>query len=188
MDYLFVKSAGALAVRGAIAIVLGLFALLMPGMTFLALTIAFGIYALIDGISALVTIFDRHTHLDRGWLAVEAIAGILVGIFVAASPTVAAINLAWVIGFWAVVTGVIKIVNAIRLRKVIEHEGLLILSGLASVLFGAIVASMPAVGIVGMMWTVGIFGLLLGGLLLGLSFKLRRWETPADKGTMPRAA
>jgi uncharacterized membrane protein HdeD (DUF308 family) len=187
VDYLFVRSAGALAIRGAIAIVLGLFALIMPGLTFLALTIAFGVYAFIDGISALAAMFDRRTRLHRGWLAVEAIAGILVGIFTAIWPMIAAVNLALVIAAWAIITGIFKIVNAIRLRKQIRDEALLILSGIASVIFGGILAFMPLVGIVGLMWAVGIFGLVFGGLLVALSIRMQRWqEVPGAE--MPRAA
>ena len=187
MDYLFVRTAGALAIRGAIAIVLGLLALLMPGLTFLALTIAFGVYAFIDGLSALVEMFDRNTRLHRGWLAVEAIAGILVGIFTAIWPAVAAVNLALIIGLWAIVTGVFKIVNAIRLRKQIPREGLLILSGIASVILGTILVGRPLVGIIGMMWAVGIFGLVFGSLLVVLSIRMRYWPEE-HAAEVPRAA
>src|SRR5262249_27172647 len=185
-----VRSAGALAIRGAAAIVLGFFALLMPGPTYLILAIAFGAFAFIDGVSALIAMFDGRTRLHRGWLAVEAIAGILVGLFTAFSPGTVSLNLALVIAAWAIVTGVFKIVNAIRLRKLIRREVLLALSGVASIIFGGILASRPAAGIVGMMWAVGIFGLVFGSMLLALSIRMHRWgDVPgAEAETTRRAA
>jgi len=190
VDYLFVKTPGALAIRGAIAIVLGLVALLMPGPTFLALAIAFGVYAFIDGLSALAAMFDKRTRLNRGWLAVEAIAGILVGIGTAISPGIMAINLVLVIALWAIVAGAFRIVNAIRLRKQINHEWLLILSGIASVVLGLILASSPFMGLVGLMWALGIYGLVVGGMLVALSVRMRSWlrTTAEEPGELPRAA
>jgi uncharacterized membrane protein HdeD (DUF308 family) len=190
VDFFIVRSAGALAIRGSIAIVLGLIALLVPGLTFLALTIAFGAYAFIDGVWALIAIFDQRTRLHRGWLVLEAIAGIFVGVFTAIWPRVAALNLTFLIAAWAIVTGVFKIINAIRLRKQIRHEALLILSGIASVIFGGILVWMPITGIIGMMWAVGIFGIAFGSMLLALSIRMHSWAEipPTEAGATPRAA
>jgi uncharacterized membrane protein HdeD (DUF308 family) len=190
VDYLFIRTAGGLAIRGAIAIVLGIVALMLPGPTFLALTFAFGLYAFVDGVSALTMLFDKRARLSRGWLLLEAIAGILVGIFTAIWPTIAALNLAFVVAAWAIVTGVFKIVNAFRLRKVIHREWLLILSGIASIIFGGILMVSPLIGVIGMMWAIGIFGLVFGAMLIGLSIRVRNSAEirAADAGETPRAA
>src|SRR5256712_646402 len=127
VDYFIFTSPGAMIIRGAIAIILGIVALLLPGPTFLALTIAFGVFALLDGISALITFLDRHTRLGRGWLALEAVAGVLVGIITMIWPGIAALNLVLLIAAWALVTGALKIAAAIRLRKRIRREWLLVL-------------------------------------------------------------
>ena len=187
MDYLFVTTAGALAIRGAIAIALGIVALLLPGPTFFALTIAFGTFALVDGLAALITMFDRKTRLHRGWLAVEAVAGILAGILTLTRPGIAALSLVAIIGAWAIVTGVLKIVSAIRLRKQIQREWLLVLSGLASVALGGILVSSPMPGIIGVVWALGIFGLAYGCLLVALAIKMRRRADTLGQ-RMPRAA
>jgi uncharacterized membrane protein HdeD (DUF308 family) len=182
MDYAFIKSPGAIAIRGAIAIVLGVVALAMPGPTFLALAIAFGSFAMIDGLMALIALFDRRTRLSRGWLAVEAVAGIGTGILTFWQPGMTALALTYLIAAWALVTGVMKIATAIRLRKHIRREWLLVLSGIISILFGGLLAIMPVSGIIGLMWAVGIYGLVLGSMLLALSIRLRH------AGDLPAAA
>jgi uncharacterized membrane protein HdeD (DUF308 family) len=192
MDYAFIKSPGAIAMRGAIAIVLGIVALAMPGPTFLALAIAFGSFAMIDGLMALIALFDRRTKLSRGWLAVEAVAGIGTGILTFWRPGMTALALTYLISAWALVTGVMKIAEAIRLRKHIRHEWLLVLSGIISILFGGLLAIMPVSGIIALMWAVGFYGLVLGGMLLALAIRLRHAgdlpEAAAEEQAPPRAA
>ena len=180
MDYLWVRSADALAIRGAVAIILGLLALLLPGPTFLVLTIAFGTFAMIDGLLALVALFDRNRTMSRGWLALEAAAGILVGILALFRPGITALSLVYLIGAWAIVTGIFKIATAIRLRKRIQREWLLVLSGIVSIIFGGILALSPLPGIMGLMWALGIFGLVFGTMLVVAAFRLRRLDDIAE--------
>jgi uncharacterized membrane protein HdeD (DUF308 family) len=189
MDYLLFKSADAMAIRGAIAIVLGIVALVMPGPTFLALGIAFGAFAMIDGLTAFFALFDRRSRLNGGWLAVEAATGIGVGILTFWRPAATSLALAYLIAAWAMITGVMKIAAAIRLRKLIRHEWLLVLSGVVSILFGAMLAAIPIAGIIGLMWAVGIYGLVFGSIMVAFSMRLRRaGELPAAEAEAPRRA
>jgi uncharacterized membrane protein HdeD (DUF308 family) len=174
MDFMLIKAADAVGVRGAIAIVLGIIALFLPGPTFLALAIAFGAFALIDGLMAFFALFDRRSRLNRGWLAIEAIAGIAVGVLTFRRPASTGLALTYLIAAWALVTGVMKIAEAIRLRKHIRNEWLLVLSGLVSILFGGLLAAMPIPGIIGLIWVVGLYGLVFGAMEVALSFRLRR--------------
>jgi len=180
MDYLWVRSADALAIRGAVAIILGLLALLLPGATFLVLTIAFGVFAMIDGLLALVALFDRNRTMSRGWLALEAAAGIFIGILALFRPGITALSLVYLIGAWAIVTGIFKIAMAIRLRKTIQREWLLVLSGIVSIIFGGILAVSPLPGVMGLMWALGIFGLVFGTMQVVAAFRLRRVDDIAE--------
>jgi uncharacterized membrane protein HdeD (DUF308 family) len=189
MDYMLIKSPDAMAIRGAIAILLGIIALFLPGPTFLALAIAFGTFAFIDGLMDFFSLFDRRSRVNRGWVAVEAIAGIAVGVLTFWRPAKTVLALIYLIAAWALVTGVMKIAAAIRLRKQIRREWLLVLSGLISILFGGLLAMMPIPGIIGLMWAVGIYGLVFGSMLVALSFRLRRaGEVGAEEEAPPRAA
>jgi uncharacterized membrane protein HdeD (DUF308 family) len=191
MDHLLIRSPEAIALRGAIAIVLGVVALMLPGPTFIGLAIAFGAFAMADGVLALIALFHRRTRLSKGWLALEAISGIGAGLITFLRPGITAMALIYLIAAWAIVTGGMKIAEAVRLRKQIRHEWLLILSGLVSVAFGVLLASMPLPGIVGVMWAIGIYAIVMGTMLVALSAGLRRaGETPSaeEPEARPRAA
>jgi uncharacterized membrane protein HdeD (DUF308 family) len=190
MNYMVIKSPEAIALRGAIAIALGVIALGMPGLTFVALTIGFGAYAVIDGILALTALFHRRTRLDRGWLALEGVIGVTAGIVTLVWPGITALALIYVIAAWALATGATRIANAIRLRKQLRHEWLLILSGSVAVVFGILLATMPVPGIVGIMWAVGAFEVVFGILLVMLAARLRRVgeAATAEERREPRRA
>src|SRR6266576_1738410 len=122
-----------LVIRGLVAILFGLITFAWPGITLVALVFLYGAYALIDGIVSLVGVFRAtRTHERWGWLLFEGIAGIAAGIITFLWPAITAFVLVIIIATWAIVTGLFEIAAAIRLRKVIAHEWLLILSGVVS--------------------------------------------------------
>jgi len=166
----------AVALRGVAAVLFGLIALNWPDVTLLVLVVAFGAYALVDGVIALGTaIFGgRGATARRGWLIVEGIAGILIGILTFVWPSVTTLVLLWLIAAWALVTGVLEIIAAVRLRREIEGEWLLVLSGAFSVLFGILLVVWPAAGALTMVYIIGGFAVAYGIVLIVLSLRLRR--------------
>jgi uncharacterized membrane protein HdeD (DUF308 family) len=82
--------------------------------------------------------------------------------------------LLYFIAFWAIATGVVQIVGAIRVRKEIDNEWMLIASGVVSVLFGAIVLVAPGAGALGVLFVIGIYAILYGVILIGFAFRLRK--------------
>jgi uncharacterized membrane protein HdeD (DUF308 family) len=107
-------------------------------------------------------------------VAIEAAAGIIIGVLTIWRPGITVLALTYLIAAWAVVTGIMKVAEAIRLRKEIRNEWLLVLSGIISILFGGLIASRPMAGLIGLMWAVGVYGLVFGTMLVGLSIRLRR--------------
>ena len=92
-------------------------------------------------------------------------------------------NQLYLIAAWAILTGMVEIVSAIRLRAEIDNEGLLALSGVLSVTLGTVLVIWPgpgAVGAVGVVWVIGAYALLFGFLLIGLGFQLWNWQRPAS--------
>ena len=165
----------ALVLRGLAAIIFGILAYIWPGITFTALVLLFGAYALWDGVFALVGAF--RTEGDRRWaLLLEGIIGIAAGLVAFLWPGAASIALIYLIAGWAVATGLLEIFAAIRLRKEIEGEWVLMLSGLLSVIFGILVAVWPGAGLVAVTWIIGAYAILFGILLLVLGFRLRSWN------------
>jgi uncharacterized membrane protein HdeD (DUF308 family) len=180
-----------LTLRGVIAILFGLMALIWPGITLLALVVLFGAYALVDGVIALGTaIFgDRATTGERGWLIVEGIAGIIVGILTFAWPGVTAVVLLWLIAAWAIVTGVLEIAAAVRLRQEITGEWLLAVGGVLSVLFGILLIVRPGAGALAVVFLIGGYAIVFGIIIIGLGLRLRqRYRGSLSGSHRPAAA
>jgi uncharacterized membrane protein HdeD (DUF308 family) len=164
----------ALALRGLLAILFGLFAFALPGLTLTALVILFGAYALVDGIFALITAVRAAEAHERWWLLVlEGLAGVVAGLITFMWPGITAFVLLVLIAWWAIITGIFEIAAAVRLRKEIAGEWALALGGVASVIFGLVLLFRPGVGALAVIWLIGTYAVVFGLLLLLLAFRLR---------------
>ena len=165
----------AFAIRGLIAIIFGIIAIFFPATAFLSLVLVFGIFALIDGIFSIVAVFVSHAHSESWWwLVIEGAFGILIGILTLIQPAAMAFAWIFVIAAWAIVTGILEIFTAIRLRKMITGEGWMIVSGILSILFGILVAFSPASGMFAVGLVIGLYALMFGITMLMLAFRLRK--------------
>ena len=165
----------ALAIRGGIAIIFGLAALLRPDIALEALILLFGAYALVDGVFAIVGVFGGTRGGTPRWLLlIEGIAGILAGIIAFVLPGLTAVVLLYIIAAWAIITGIFEIATAIRLRQEIRGEWALILGGALSILFGVLLAVIgPVAGLVSLIWLIGVYAVAFGILMLITAFQVR---------------
>jgi uncharacterized membrane protein HdeD (DUF308 family) len=171
-----------LALRGAIAILFGLAALLRPGIALEALILLFGAYALVDGVFSIVGVFGGTRGGTPRWLLfLEGVVSILAGLIALIFPGLTAVALLYLVAAWAVVTGLAQIATAIRLRQEIRGEWALILGGIISVLFGLILAVLPAVGILSLIWLVGAYAVAFGVLLLITALQVRGRDNQGDE-------
>jgi uncharacterized membrane protein HdeD (DUF308 family) len=170
-----------LLLRGIAAIVFGILAFVWPGLTLLALTLMWGFYAIADGILALwAAIAGKGGEIvPRWWLAVVGIAGLVAGLLTFVWPGMTALVLLIFIASWAIVIGVLQIWGAIRLRKEIEGEWLLGLSGVLWVAFGVIMFVRPGAGALALIWWIGSFAILAGCVYIALAFQLKKYKRPA---------
>lgn len=163
-----------LLLRGLVAIAFGVLIWFQPGISLAALVLLFGAYSMADGILGVWTAVTERKEREHWWLLLlEGLLGIGVGILTFFVPGITALALLFYIAIRAIATGVLEIVAAIRLRKEIEGEWLLILSGLASVVFGVILMAQPGVGVLAVLWLIATYAIVFGVLLVILSFKAR---------------
>ena len=162
------------AVRGGLAILFGIGALIWPQTTTLALVLMFGAFAMTDGIFAVATGIAARGHFERWWaILLEGLTGIVTGLLTFFWPNITALVLLYFIAAWAVITGIFEIVAAIQLRHVISGEWAMILTGLLSVVFGILLFVYPTAGIVSVVWLVGIYAIAAGILEMIFAFRLR---------------
>lgn len=161
-------------VRGLLAIAFGVLAFFAPGLGIAVLVGLFAAWALIDGVTSLVTGIGGRNRDKSWWLEVlEGVVSIIAGIIALVFPVLAAEVLVIIIAAWAIVTGIFEIIAAIRLREQIRGEFWLGLAGLASILFGVILLVFPGVGALSLVWLIGSFALVFGVFLVILGWRLR---------------
>jgi uncharacterized membrane protein HdeD (DUF308 family) len=152
----------------------GVLTMIWPGITVETLVLFFGAYALIDGVVSLAGAIRASTHHERwGALLFEGVTGILAGIVAFAWPGITVIMLALLIGTWAVITGIFEIAAAWRLRRHIQGEWILALTGVASVVFGVLVWIAPLAGALVLALWIGAYALIFGAMMVALGFRLR---------------
>ena len=163
------------ALRGLAAIVFGVLAFVWPAITLWALVLLFGAYMLVDGIFAIVAAVRAAGREARWWLLlIEGVLGVLAGLVAAFWPGLTALALLYFIAAWAIVSGILEIAGAIRLRREIEGEWALGLSGALSLLFGVLLVVIPApAGLLSLVGLLGAYARAFGVLLLVLAFRLR---------------
>ena len=163
----------ALALRGVAAILFAILAIFWPGMTATALVLVFGVYAMIDGIFALVAALRAAQHHGRsGALLLEGILDILMAIVVFTWPGAALVALIYLIALWAVLTGIALVAAGLALIR-LSGEWLLVVSGLLSILLGIVLFVHPGAGVVALSWWLGVYALLFGSALVSAAFRIR---------------
>jgi uncharacterized membrane protein HdeD (DUF308 family) len=172
----------ALVVRGIIAILFGLLAVVWPGLTVTALIILFGAYAVVDGIFTIVAAAMGGGMGNRWGLLLEGIVSVIAGIIAFVWPGLTALALLYVIAFWAIVTGILEIVAAVRLRREITNELALGIAGVLSILFGLIAIVFPRAGALSIIWIIAVYAILFGILLIALGLRVRSWTQTSGSG------
>ena len=177
MSETLLRSWWLLGLRGAIAMLFGIAAIVWPAMTLITLAALFTAFALLAG-AVWIFCAVQHRKADQRWWVLLLLGAFSVGAGVAAAlhPTLTIVALVLLIGANALVSGVLDIIVALRVRKYIKGELLLILSGVVSVGFGAMVLLFPTgAGALALAYLTGLYAFFTGALLLALSLQVRSW-------------
>ncbi|SRR5579872_321034 len=167
-----------LTLRGALAVLFGILAFAWPVATAFAFVFILAAFAFIEGIFALIGAFGWGLPATQRFLLIlMGLLGLAVGVCAVLYPGILAVTLVFVVAWWAIVTGLIQLVVAVEMRKVIPNDWLLVLGGIVSVLFGVLLIWRPFAGVLTLAYLFGFYALLYGIMLLGLSFRLRSLAT-----------
>ena len=167
---------GWVVLRGVAAIVFGALTLVYPAITLQVLVLLFGAYALVDGVFMLVSAIANRRGLPRwGVLAIGGLLGITIGLATLLVPAITAVALLAFIAAWAILMGIAEITAAIRLRKEITGEWLLVVTGVLTVVFGGVIIARPALGALAIVLWIGAYAVVSGALLVALGVRLRSW-------------
>ena len=152
----------------------GVAALAWPGLTISTLVLLLGAYALVNGMMRIAFSFGARSERDRSWsFAAEGLLEVAAGIALLAWPGVSALTLIYLIAAWAFVSGVFELIVAVELRDMVGNEWLLGAAGVGSILFNIVAAVAPGAGALALVWPIGTYAIVFGGLLAVLGFRLR---------------
>lgn len=172
-----------LVLRGVLALMLGVAAILFPLGALFAFTLVFAAYAFVDGLFSIISGIGERKR-ERFWWAqiLRGLVGVAAGALFVAMPLIATISYALVtvvlLAAWAMLAGALEISAAIRLRKEIEGEWLLGLSGALTILLGlamlVLLAVFPGASLVSAAWIIGVYAMAAGIVLIAQGVRLRR--------------
>lgn len=181
MLHTFVRNWDTFLVRGILAILFGIVTLLMPGITLAVLVALFAGYALVDGILLSITALKTRKVYSDWWLMLlTGLTSIAAGVVTVVWPGITTATLFYLIVAWAIATGILETIYAIRFRKEIEGEGWLVLDGVLSVAFGILLLAQPTAGALAVLWMIGVYAIAYGVLLVVLAFRIRNLGAKID--------
>jgi uncharacterized membrane protein HdeD (DUF308 family) len=167
-----------LLLRGLAAIAFGVLAFFWPGLTLITLIWLWGAYALSDGFIAIGAALNASAGDARPhwWLGLSGVASVVAGVVAFWNTSMTTLVLLMFIAAWAVIIGATQIWGALALRRVLQHEWLLILSGALSIAFGIILMVQPGAGTLAVAWMIAWYAILFGCLYIALAFRLRQYK------------
>jgi len=162
--------------RGVLWILFGVFIFVRPDISLVSLTLTFGVFAFIDGAINIWNALSGREESDNWWvLLLAGLAGVVIGVLTFKDPAATALALQFYIALWAVAIGLLQIVAAIWLRKEIEGEFWLALSGIASIVFGTLVVARPAAGALAILWLIAGYAIVFGVMLVVFAISVRNF-------------
>ncbi|EVT69288.1 HdeD family acid-resistance protein [Stenotrophomonas indicatrix] len=163
-----------LLLYGLVALGFGIIAIGWPMSAAIALAWTLGVMAIVEGVISLLALITGGSGASRGWLLLYVVASLGFGILAVINPLATASVLVLFLAAWLLVAGIYRIVFAIRVRRQIEGEWLLILSGVLAIVLGLLFAANPYAGVAVTTLWIGIGSLLYGVLQVLVAFKLRK--------------
>jgi uncharacterized membrane protein HdeD (DUF308 family) len=165
---------GATLFRGAAWVVFGLVVFGRPGISLVSLTLLFGVFVLVDGLSNVAAAIGGRHESETWWILLLAgMTGIGAGVVTFVNPAGTAVALLFLIALWAVVTGFLEVVTAIELRKDIEGEVWIGVGGLISIAFGVLLLARPEVGALALLWMIAGYAMAFGAIQVVQAFEAR---------------
>jgi uncharacterized membrane protein HdeD (DUF308 family) len=163
--------------RGIVALLFGVLTFVLPGMALLTLVFLFGFYAIADGVFNIVAAFRKNTAGREPWwaLLLGGIFSLIAGGIALLWPAIGALALLFVIAAWAIASGVMAIIAAVRLRRHIQGEWLLALSGVLSIVFGVLAFIFPGAGALAIVLWIGAYATVMGVMLIAFGIRMRAW-------------
>jgi len=167
--------------RAVAALAFGVLTLVWPGVTLWALVVLFGIYVLVDGVFELVDVVRNvpEVRAQRAWLAFDSLIAIAAGIITLVWPAITALALLYLIAFWALFTGVVRLSFALANRRVLS-PWMAVLGAALSIAFGIVLLITPGSGALVITWLIGWYAIVVAVMLFALGLRARAIQRESE--------
>ncbi len=180
----------AMVLRGILAVAFGIIALRSPNVAAAALVIVFAVYAFADGIVDFV-LAGRLGRAGQswGWYVFQGIITVALGVIALAVPGITFVALVFYVALRAILLGIVELVGAFSWHEH-DHRWLLGLAGVLSIMLGVVLLASPVVGGLALVWTIGVYALVIGVALFasGLHLIGRAWHEKHERESGPPPA
>jgi uncharacterized membrane protein HdeD (DUF308 family) len=174
MSALLAQNWWVIGLRGVFAILFGIIAIFVPGVTLTALVLLFAAYMFVDGVLAIIAAVRAARRHERWtWLVLEGVIDLIAGGIAVYWPLATVLAFVLLMGAWAIVSGVLLTAAALRLNLT-HGRWWMLFGGVTSVIWGVLLIAWPLPGALVLIWWMAAYALFFGGALLVLAFKLRR--------------
>ena len=162
-----------MAIRGSLGILLGLTILLGPPGGLGGLVVLFGVYALLDGISAAAWASASRRPLESWPVLLEGVFSIGLGVLALWYPLEAA-PFVHVVALWGLVTGILEVAGAVHWSHGVASKWCLVAGGVWSLFLGSLVLVLPYAVTDDLVMAIGVYALVFGILVSVAAFRLQR--------------
>jgi uncharacterized membrane protein HdeD (DUF308 family) len=164
--------------RGLALVAVGLLFLFRPVVPLTVAILMMGVYWFVDGVLTVARAL-KGRPTGRPWVFTAGVGAlsILAGVVVFSRPVASALLtttfLVYFLALAALISGLVRLTNGIRLRGVIAHPEYAILGGTLSVLFGIMLFASPLYSTLILVKSLGVLALLIGVILLAMTVRMR---------------
>jgi uncharacterized membrane protein HdeD (DUF308 family) len=159
--------------QGVLSVVLGILALVWPGVTLGVVLVLWGLFTLLNGVvDVFAALGAAGSHRSWGWRLAGGLVGILAGLVILRWPGLSALFALYVVAIWAIMMGIVRIVGTIADHDALPHAWIVALAGTVSVLFGIAMFAWPGVGLLTLIYLVGSYAIVYGLITCVIAFRL----------------
>ena len=159
--------------RGFAAIIFGVLTLVWPKLSLSVLVLLFGVFAAVSGITAVAAALRNREVPGWGLLLFEGILGILAGVVALVWPNITALAFLYLLAAWAIITGIMELVAPLAFPMRGGRAALMVVAGLASIVFGILIAAQPSSGLLAVVWLIGVYAIVFGVMYIVAYFESR---------------
>jgi uncharacterized membrane protein HdeD (DUF308 family) len=162
-------------IEGAVLLILGFLAVLIPSLATLGVTIFIGWLFLVSGAMGLIATFWARGAPGFWWSLVSALLGIAAGLVLVAGPAGGAVSLTLVLIVFFVIEGVATIMYALEHRQQLSGRwGWMLFSGVIDLILAVIIlAGLPGTAAWALGLLVGINMIFGGSALIAMGLHAR---------------